>query len=194
MCAATALKCPLFNWPPLAILIFPASKRFCHYTFLCFYLVYLLLISFKAKDGRTMDDGRTECVQCVQKRPREERSSVVCSGCTAVQRTPVSSDPLLTGATSEPWFWLGTQCNTDKRHVWHVWWARADMTVLTEDTSPVIMTSGLGGDRYITPEYLAPLPQVYFLIFIIRMGFRAPSRPSWDNLIWILCPKNVVTT
>ena len=36
------------------------------------------------------------------------------------------------------------------------------MTVLTEDTAPVIMTSGLGGDRYITPEYLAPLPQVYF--------------------------------
>ena len=34
------------------------------------------------------------------------------------------------------------------------------MTVLTEDASPVIMTSGLGGDRYITPEYLAPLPQV----------------------------------
>lgn len=33
------------------------------------------------------------------------------------------------------------------------------MTVLTEDTAPVIMTSGLGGDRYITPEYLAPLPQ-----------------------------------
>merc|ERR1719219_291949 len=31
------------------------------------------------------------------------------------------------------------------------------MTVL-EETGPV-MTSGLGADRYITPEYLAPLPQ-----------------------------------
>ena len=38
---------------------------------------------------------------------------------------------------------------------WHVGGA---MTVL-EETGPV-MTSGLGGDRYITPEYLAPLPQV----------------------------------
>ena len=36
------------------------------------------------------------------------------------------------------------------------------MTVLdtAASTSPAIMTSGLGGDRYITPEYLAPLPQV----------------------------------
>ena len=33
------------------------------------------------------------------------------------------------------------------------------MTVL-EDNSPSIMSSSLGGDRYITPEYLAPLPQV----------------------------------
>jgi len=32
------------------------------------------------------------------------------------------------------------------------------MTVL-EDNSPSIMSSSLGGDRYITPEYLAPLPQ-----------------------------------
>ena len=78
------------------------------------------------------------------------------------------------------------------RHVWHVWWARADMTVLTEDTSPVIMTSGLGGDRYITPEYLAPLPQVFFLNFHNKSVF--PSEPSRDNLIWVLCPKNVVTT
>lgn len=55
------------------------------------------------------------------------------------------------------------------------------MTVLTEDTSPVIMTSGLGGDRYITPEYLAPLPQVFFLNFHNKNGF--PSEPSRDNLI-----------
>ena len=33
------------------------------------------------------------------------------------------------------------------------------MTVLEETVGPV-MTSGLGADRYITPEYLAPLPQV----------------------------------
>ena len=32
-----------------------------------------------------------------------------------------------------------------------------DMTVLEE----VTMSSTLGGDRYITPEYLAPLPQVH---------------------------------
>merc|ERR1719220_2126396 len=32
------------------------------------------------------------------------------------------------------------------------------MTVLEETVGPV-MTSGLGADRYITPEYLAPLPQ-----------------------------------
>ena len=32
------------------------------------------------------------------------------------------------------------------------------MTVLDE----TIMSSSLGGDRYITPEYLAPLPQVIF--------------------------------
>ena len=31
------------------------------------------------------------------------------------------------------------------------------MTVLEE----VTMSSTLGGDRYITPEYLAPLPQVH---------------------------------
>lgn len=134
------------------------------------HLVYLLLLSKQWTDGRWTTDGHS--VFTVY-RSGPERSGVVCSECTAVQRTPVSSDPLLTGATSEPWSWLRTQCVTDKRHVWHVWWARADMTVLTEDTSPVIMTSGLGGDRYITPEYLAPLPQVYFFIFIIWMGFRA---------------------
>ena len=38
------------------------------------------------------------------------------------------------------------------------WYVVSAMTVL-EETGPV-MTSGLGGDRYITPEYLAPLPQV----------------------------------
>ena len=32
------------------------------------------------------------------------------------------------------------------------------MTVLDEN----IMSNSLGGDRYITPEYLAPLPQVIF--------------------------------
>lgn len=32
------------------------------------------------------------------------------------------------------------------------------MTVLDEN----IMSNSLGGDRYITPEYLAPLPQVFF--------------------------------
>ena len=36
------------------------------------------------------------------------------------------------------------------------------MTVLgiEKNTDTVIMSNGLGGDRYITPEYLAPLPQV----------------------------------
>jgi len=35
------------------------------------------------------------------------------------------------------------------------------MTILgiEKDTDTVIMSNGLGGDRYITPEYLAPLPQ-----------------------------------
>ena len=32
------------------------------------------------------------------------------------------------------------------------------MTVLDEN----IMSNSLGGDRYITPEYLAPLPQVFY--------------------------------
>ena len=57
------------------------------------HLVYLLLIPFKAKDGRTMDDGRTQCVQCVQKRPRVERSAVRCSECTAVQPLQLYSAP-----------------------------------------------------------------------------------------------------
>merc|ERR1719507_1585549 len=33
------------------------------------------------------------------------------------------------------------------------------MTVLEETVESGVMTSGLGADRYITPEYLAPLPQ-----------------------------------
>ena len=51
------------------------------------------------------------------------------------------------------------------------------MTVLSEDTCPVIMTSGLGGDRYITPEYLAPLPQVIFFkkIYIVHLEWAHPE-------------------